>query len=340
MNGIVLCGESAEKVLEREALKKGHGLEPTSYLELPTTSSYAGLPLKDSSICIDGIPFHHLDVLVGKQRDFRRNDSITFHQWKGPVPHSGILKISEPFTSGYFVTSATFMAIMAARKLSLPSLAQYVMYLCGWYCKHQKVPLEQRGPFTSTEKIALMLQSTRGTMGWKRLSRILPYCAEGVRSPPEASFFAVATFPRDIYGYQFPKPEVNATIPVKPEHEALAGTPSIEVDFYWSDAKLVVEYNGLDTHDGGVTPLDITQQLILKEEGYEVIFLTKEQFSNARLLDLVMRHIAQRLGIDPNDGWPSMGNVQELVDCLRFENRHSTSQEYLEAQKRWIRRNN
>ena len=337
MSGIVLCGTSAEKILEQKALGRGHGLEPTSRSSIPTATSYCGMFNKEWLIQIDGIAFSHLELLIGGHEDHRHCGNITFHQWKGLVPPYGILKISEPFTSGYFITSAPFMAIMAARKLPLPNLAQYVMYLCGWYCKHQKVPLERRAPFTSIEKIALMLQATRGTMGWKRLSRILPYCAEGVRSPPEANFYAVTTFPRDIYGYQFPKPEVNANIPVKPEHEALAGAPSIEVDFLWEDAKLVVEYNGLDAHDGGVTPLDITQQLILKEGGYEVIFLTKEQFNDARLLDLVMRHIAKRLGIEPDDGWPSMGNVQELVDCLRFENRHSTSTEYLRAQKRWIR---
>lgn len=338
MNGIVLCGTSAEQILEHEALKKESSLEPTSHNLIPTASSYGGMSHSGLTIQIDEVTFNYLEVLIGCHEDHRHCGIITFRQWKGPVPPSGIFKISDPFTSGLYVTSAPFMALMAARKLSLSRLAQYVMYLCGWYCIHQKEPLKKRKALTSTEQIAFMLRSVRGTMGWKRLWRVLPYCAEGVRSPPEANFFAVATFPRDIFGYQFPKPKVNTSIPLGPEHAALAGAPSIEVDFYWEDAGLVVEYNGGDTHDGGVTPLDVTQQYILMDKGIEVVFLLKEQFSDARLLDLLMRHLAKKLGIDPDNGWPSVENVQMLVDDLRNEDRHSTSPELLEAQKRWIRR--
>lgn len=338
MNGLVLCGKTAEMVLEHEVLKEKSDLEPTSHQTLPTMSSFRNMSGVEWSTQIDGIVFGHLDILVGNANDIRRCDNVSFHTWMGDVPPSGISKISDPFTSGLYVASGPFLALIAARSLPLTKLAQYVMYLCGAYCLYQREPLKTRKPLTTKEEIETMLHSIRGTMGWKRLSRILPFCAEGVRSPPEANFFAVSTFPRELYGYQFPKPAVNEDIPVEPEYRTLAGSSVIEVDFVWEDAQLIVEYNGADTHEGGVTSLDITQQTILRAQGYEVVFITKEQFGNARLLDLIMLHLAEKIGIDPSNGWPETEHVQELIDCLRKDDQYSASTAYLKAQKRWIRK--
>lgn len=341
MSGMVLCGTSAEKVLEREALKKGYGLEPTSSQELLGPIPIQGMSAREWSIQIDGIEFTHLDLLIGDHKDFRRCVNIDFHQWLGSVPPDGIFKIAEPYANEFYVTSAPFMALIAARRMSLIKLAQYVMYLCGYYCIHQKAPLEERGPLTNKDEIETAIRFVRGQRGWRRLSRVLPYCAEGVRSPQEANYYIVATFPRKLGGYELTKPEVNACIPLNAEHAALAGAPEIEVDFYWKDANIVVEYNGLDSHDGGITPLDITQQVILKEKGIDVLFVTKAQLYNARLLDMMMRQLADRLGMSPENGWPSPEKVENLLSCLLFEpsrNRRVASPEMQREQKRWIRR--
>ena len=318
MDGIVLCGESAERILEQEALGKGYGLEPTARLTLPTMASYRGISNKQWSTQVDGVAFTHLDVLVGSAGDIRKCRNITFHTWKSPLPPFGILKISDPFTSEFFVASGTFMALVAARRLSGVRLAQYVMYLCGWYCMHQKVPLEKRTAFTSTEKISLMLPSMIGTKGWRKLASILPYCADGVRSPQEANYYLVVTLPPRKGGYRLTKPKVNYSIPLDDYHSALLGQSSIEVDFYWPEAELVVEYNGLDNHDGGISPLDVTQQLILRDKGIEVLFLTKYQLYNAALLDAHMQTVANKLGIKTSRrGWPDISDVRALLDDLR-----------------------
>lgn len=340
MTGIVLCDASAEIILEREVLGKGHGLEPTNRQSLPDIISLTGMSDREWSIQIDSLLFSHLHLLVGKHRDFRHCCNITFHQWLGTVPPGAILRIDEPFMNNVFVTSGSFMALLASRTHTLTALAQHIMYLCGYYCMHQKEPLLKRGPLASKEEIERMMRFTKSTVGWKRLSRILPYCAEGVRSPQEANFYIVATFPRVLGGYEFPKPQVNVEIPVEGMHATLAGAPSIEVDFYWEDEGVVVEYNGLDNHEGGISPLDITQQIILKEKGIDVVFLTKEQLFNPALLDLMMLQLANKIGIRPIDGWPSMKSLKMLLRSLRADggnDRRFTSKELLDVQKRWIR---
>ena len=341
MNGMVLCDKSAEMILEREVLGKGCGLEPTSLAALPKPPSMRGKSDCDWSLSVDGMSFNHLHILVGAQNDIRRCDAFAFHVWRSPLPPEATLRIDEPYVKGLYVASGPFLALIAARARSLVGLAQYVMYLCGYYCMYQQEPLKEREPLTKKEDIWLMLKHVKGCMGWRRLARILPYCAEGVRSPQEANFYIVATFPNRFGGYDFTKPEVNASIPLNAEQAQLAGSSEIEVDFYWRDAGVVVEYNGFETHDGGITQLDITQQIILKELGIEVIFVTKEQLYNPALIDLVMQQLAKRLGICPADGWPSMDNVKELLTSLKNgtkENLHSTSQELLGEEKRWIRR--
>ena len=340
MNGMVLCDKSAEIILEREVLTKGYGLEPTALGALPKPPSMKGESNSDWSLSIDGMPFNHLHLLVGDQKDIRRCDAAAFHVWKSPLPPGAVLRIDEPYVRGLYVTSGPFLALIAARTRSLVGLAQYVMYLCGHYCLYQNEPLKERKPLAKKEDICLMLKHVKGSMGWKRLTRILPYCAEGVRSPQEANFYIVATFPKRFGGYALTKPEVNANILLNAEQTLLAGSPAIEVDFYWRDAGIVVEYNGFEIHNGGITQLDITQQIILKELGIEVIFVTKEQLYNPALIDLLMQQLAKRLGICPADGWPKMSCVRELLVSLRYEtkrNLHSTSQELLDKEKRWIR---
>lgn len=322
MSGIVLCGTSAELILEREALDKGYGLEPTNRLAIPTASSYRGMSDVQWSIQIDGIVFTHLDVLVGSARDIRHCKNATFHTWKSPLPESGISKISDPFTSDFFVTSGSFMALMASRRLPRIQLAQYVMYLCGRYCIHQPKPLEERKAFTSTAEIAHMLLAMKGTKGWAKLEQVLPFCADGIRSPQEANYYLVATCPCKRGGYHLIHPKVNYAIPLEYRYEALLGEPSIEVDFYWPEAKLVVEYNGLDNHDGGISPLDVTQQLILGDMGIEVLFLTKYQFFDASLLDTHMQTVAKKLGIEPDSSdWPDISDVRNLLKDLRSQGR-------------------
>lgn len=341
MDGIMLCGKSAEMILEREVLGLGYGLEPTSFQTLPNAISTKGMSESGWSIQIDGIPFNHLQLLIGKHNDYRRCLNIKFHQWNGPVPPGSILKIAEPYTNAFYVASGAFLALMASRTHSLIALMQYVMYLCGWYCIHQREPLKKRGPLTSKEDIEKMLRHAKGKKGWRRLERILPYCAEGVRSPQEANYYIVATLPHRLGGYELKKPKVNACIPLNNKHAELAGAPEIEVDFYWEDAKVVVEYNGFDTHEGGITALDITQQVILQEMGIEVLFVTKAQLYSVELLDMMMQQLATRLGICPADGWPNLENVKNLLVSLQsgdMQNRRFASSGILSEQKRWIRR--
>ena len=341
MDGIVLSHTSAEKVLEREVLKQGYGLEPTSHHLLPSASSLMKFLGSEGYAPIDGITFPYLDVLVSSQKEFRRHDNIVFHQWSGELPPNGIQRIADPYSNELYIASAPFLALIAARNLPLTNLAQYIMYLCGYYCIHQKVKLEERRPLTNKDEIAQMLKYVRGTMGWRRLFRVLPYCAEGVRSPQEANYYIVVTFPCELGGYQFTKPKVNASIPLEEKYQALTNSPSIEVDFYWEDAGVVVEYNGLENHEGGISPLDITQQIILQEKGIEVIFFTKEQLYNAELLDLAMRQLAIRLGNTTMAAWPDMKNVRMLTRSLNLGNwldLRSTPPDLLKIQKRWIRR--
>lgn len=340
MKGIVLCGPSAEMVLEREVLGNGHGLEPTGRKTVPDIISLTGMSDREWFTTIDNISFSHLHLLVGDHKDFRRCANVTFHQWLGEIPPRGIMRIDEPYANNIYVTSGSFMALMAARTHTLVSLAQYVMYLCGYYCMHQKTALQTRGPLANKDQIERMLRHARGTVGSRKLSRILSYCAEGVRSPQEANYYIVVTFPCELGGYQFTKPKVNASIPLEEKYQALTNSPNIEVDFYWEDAGVVVEYNGLENHEGGISPLDITQQIILQEKSIEVLFLTKEQLYNPALLDLMMQQLAKKLGRSPADGWPSMKMLQLLLRSLwknGSKDRRFTSPELLEAEKRWIR---
>ena len=314
MNSIVLCGPSAEALLEDALLTDRKDLMASDVAMLPASARLSFL--RDEAnwpISINGRKFSSIDILVSARSELRHIPRINYHVWSTELPPGALTLIAR----GLYVCTGPFLALLASRQQNLIGLTQYMMYLTGRYCLHQADPLQERPQLMTLEQIDRSRHAIDGKKGCGLLSKALYYCHEGTRSPQEGNLLICSVFPRIMGGYKFAHPQVNYQIELNGELANLAGHNYLEIDLYWKEAKIGLEYNGIDSHRGGLTPYDITRQYVLKEQGIDILYVTKEQMYNAKLLDIVMRRIAKKLGVSTaSDRWPSLDRVQGLLDSL------------------------
>lgn len=314
MDGIVLCGTTAETLLEHKLITGKSLLDATDIISIPSSSRLARLRDEGSwPISIDGCRFNGIDVLVPGKNQRRQIPHVRYHSWSGDLPAGAFARIAK----GLYLTTAPFMALQAARAMDTTRLVQYIMYLTGHYCLHQDSYLQERPSLATLEQIDRMRHSIDGTKGSGTLAKALPYCSEGARSPQEVNMFISAVFPRPKGAYRLPIPLINHRIELDSELAGLMGSSFLEIDLFWPDGNIGLEYNGIETHQGGLSPRDLSRQYVLAEQGIDILFVTKEQLYNAGLLDIVMRAVAKRLGISTRPKyWPHLNRVQELLDTL------------------------
>ena len=315
MDGIVLCGATAETLLEHELLRNDYQLDASDIASIPNSGRLARLREENAwPVTIRGCQFANIDVLVSGKNRLRHIPHVTYHSWSGPLPAGSFARIAK----GLYVTTAPFMALQAARQLDMTRLAQYIMYLAGHYCLHGDDYLEERPPLMTLEQIDRMRHAIDGTKGCKTLAKTLPYCKEGARSPQETNMLISGIFPRTKGGYWLPQPLVNYEIELDSNGAELMGSDHLEIDLFWKDANIGLEYNGIDTHQGGLSPRDLSRQYVLMQQGIEILYVTKYQLYNAGIFDIVMRTVAKKLGVSTAPKyWPQLNRVQELLDTLR-----------------------
>ena len=316
MDGIVLCGPTAETLLEHRLLVGKSLLDATDIISIPSSSRLSHLRDEGSwPVTIGGCRFGGIDILVGGRNQRRHIPNVQYHSWSDILPAGALARIA----SGLYLTTAPFMALQAAQRLDSIHLAQYIMYLTGRYCLHQEIPLQERPQLATLEQIERIRHAVDGKRGCRTLAKALPYCRERIRSPQEANMLIASSFPLKAGAYCLPLPLVNHRLELDSELARLMGSEYLEFDLFWEEAGIGLEYNGIEVHEGGLSPRDLSRQYVLAEQGIEILYVTKAQLYNAGMFDILMRRVANKLGIaaKPNK-WPELNRVQQLLDDLRI----------------------
>lgn len=201
---------------------------------------------------------------------------------------------------GICLASPEYCLIQAACVFSRFKLLELCMEICG---KYALIKESERGftprdyPLASVQSIAKFLQTMKSEPGVLAVQRILPFAADGSRSPMETRTYLLMCLPKRLGGYGLPKPEINKRIDLKPEERSIAKRSYFECDFCWPDQKVVIEYDGQQDHSSRLDrDRDSTKRNILLSKGYTIYTITAGQIASAESLDRIVREIAKLIG--------------------------------------------
>lgn len=149
--------------------------------------------------------------------------------------------------------------------------------------------------------VSKFLDAWPALRGVMRARQAVGYAFDGSASPMETGLVLMLTLPPELGGYGLPRPRLNERVP-----EALWSLPfssqrDIIVDLFWPEAKLVLEYDGREFHEGrGAAKItaDSERKNTLAALGYAVLSATSGQVSRAGHLDLLAHQIAHLLGME------------------------------------------
>lgn len=308
----ILGYESAVAILEKEARREfAHCNHIDSVYDDESVPGWEECAQMKSRL---GLSKLHLIVPAADER--KASIGTTYHVWPSPLPKDSLIKRED----GLVVSSPEFCLLQMATELSETELARLIMQFCGTFSPDSKSPTGtvDRNPMTSILSIELYLDGARGCAGANRLRRALRWAVDNAHSPREACLEILMVMPQRRGGYHFPKPEMN----VEPddltsEARDILGQEHCVVDLWWRRFLLAMEYLGETSHSDKFGS-DLARVRALSTMGVLVLLVAKEQFEDARQMDMIAQEAARQIGrqVRP-DRWPKTKQTQKLIDELR-----------------------
>lgn len=247
-----------------------------------------------------------LDMLVGTGDDRFRGNGVRCRVHAASFPPGSFVEI-EP---GVFVASPELLLVRLAPKLSLPHLAQLGTEFCGEYgLSLEDKKAYERPPLANAARIGSIVERCAGENGIARARDALRYIQNGSESPRETTIALLFDLPVRLGGGGLVVPEMNHVIPATHHVWRATGRRSLRCDLIWPDAKLAIEYDS-DLHHKGDDRVagDATRRTALAHMGIEVVTVANRHLRNAAEFEIIVRHVANRLGKRPRlsqAGWLS-----------------------------------
>lgn len=239
-------------------------------------------------------PVHAL-TLTRESR--RSSELIDSHVCLRGLPAGSILDAGH----GAYVSSPALTFLQMAGLLNIHELILLGYELCGLYAPPlpQTTRLLQRPqPLTTIAELKRLLALMPGAHGRKAAARALKYVGEQARSPMESLGSMFVGLPRLLGGRGIPQPGLNHRIELDEQGRKLARRSYLVADMYWPQAKLDVEYEGREFHEGASNmAADKARSNALRHMGVHVISLFDEHVRSDEALDAVAADIARHLGV-------------------------------------------
>ncbi len=236
---------------------------------------------------------HLLSFDAGLCRHSARHVS---HVWSGPIPEGSFYELQ----GEVFVASPAFMFLVAATTLTATQLIAFGCELCGRYSFDER---DERGfrsrnaPLTTPEQLSAYMTGARGCRGFAKAQAALPFVIAGSRSPMETFDAMAICLPYRLGGYCLEKPVMNHEVPLNSRAARIGRRSKCYADMCYPEIGLDIEHHGkLDHTSIEDRASDFARVNALKEMGYEVIELTKDQVNDLLAFEYIIQRIAKRLG--------------------------------------------
>lgn len=108
------------------------------------------------------------------------------------------------------------------------------------------------------------------------------------------------TMPREMGGFELPRPKINWILPVSPLRRKFFAQEEVIIDLSWPEQRVALEYYGWDEHFGAgrrKVAADATRANGLRALGWTVFTVIYEQVSTFAGITLLARQVAEALGV-------------------------------------------
>lgn len=245
------------------------------------------------------------DILTTKRVGHESSRRCKRHQWKGVMPNGSLCQVGD----GRYVFSPAMCLLQISgiiareygdelpAKFHVVIVAELACEICGQYSLTEKDGFALRSPLVGLDELAVLALGATGTYGAGLLRQALPYVIENLRSPKETDVFLLLCLPCEKGGFDLPRPLSNHDLDVNGVTAGfLAGWATCNVDFYWPQARLIVEYDSQTYHaDDHKAQRDRERADALRALGYVVVSITHDDLYSDKRFRAKAEEIAQTL---------------------------------------------
>lgn len=237
-------------------------------------------------------PIH---VLVGTP-NCRAGKACRPHVCEGFLPGSALLRLD-----GDVAVCSPELALVqeARREKSEVALLELAWELCGSYRTRRTgmPPAYDVEPLTNVRALRGFVARNPSLGGARKVARILAYLADGSASARETKLALVMGLPLAKGGYGLGIPRMNFEVEAAARARAIAGRRSFRCDLCWPEAKLDVEYQSRESHEGELSRIrDSRRANALATMGWTVIGVTGDELDSLAATDAIAEAIRLRLG--------------------------------------------
>ena len=161
-------------------------------------------------------------------------------------------------------------------------------------------------PLTSVRALRDYVACNSSLGGAQKVARILPFLVDGSASSRETKFALVLGFSPFRGGYGMGFPRMNYEVIASPAARAISGKKSFRCDLCWPEARLDVEYQSKENHEGELSRIrDSRRANALAAMGWTVLGVTNDELNSLAATDAVAeairRHLGKRLRTNVSD---------------------------------------
>lgn len=258
-----------------------------------------------------GIPRNvPVDLITNQRKGHAPSSLCVRHRGQGDLPPASLSRVGDGI---YVCTPAVCLLQVASvvtkrfsgeidSRFCIVIVAQVACELCGQYSLTADGECIRRKPLLTLGDLFLLVAERAGSYGVNLLGDALRWVIENTRSPKEVAVFLLLCLPPRLGGFGLPRPRSNYDINVRAVRTGLFATwITCNVDFYWGQAHLVVEYDSRTYHDDlgpAKTSRDAERADALRELGYTVVTIRRDDLYNPRLFREKAQEIAEALSYE------------------------------------------
>ncbi len=250
-----------------------------------------------------------IHVLLSSQEKRRNHSSVYAHVLTQEIPNSCLYRASDDVV----VCSPELALLQLAGEKSIPEIAKLACELTATFnlsqesnklgesdtvCLRQGARIVERKPVVHLQDLndfAAQLYQVRGKSKFCRAVKYVP--SGSAASPMEICLALVLCLPSACGGFGLPKPEFNGGVLLSSKAATIYGHTKCSCDLLWRNKSVDVEYNSDAVHANSVQMLrDSERTLALRQDGYNVVGVTKAQLFDMQRVRQVAGQIAGMLG--------------------------------------------
>lgn len=210
----------------------------------------------------------------------------------------------------YAATSTVPLAFVQAATLEPDEMSLILLAweLCGTYRTKRTAASSayQIPALTTVRALQAYVARNPSVDGARKAARALRFCADDSASPRETKQALVIGLPMRHGGYGAGIPRMNYEVEASKEARAIAGRSSFRCDLCWPEAKLDVEYQSREMHEGERSRIrDSRRTNALKAMGWTVMGITNDELDSLTATDAIAfaiyRHLGRRFRVTTSD---------------------------------------